>query len=339
MSISIHSASEVSVAGTGEPAKVERDYRRLTRAAGLRLAGERLVVLMTGIDRVAFMQGMCSNDIKGLELGGVLYALLMTEHAHVLADFYALAREGELLLEFDRALWPRARRHLEKFLVADDVEIEELEDRALIQIEGPQAARLAAVVDKRAESLPLWQSASKGEIVLAHFPRLGRPGFTVIADSARTGEIFTQLAGAESQAAEVGPAALEILRVESGLAKVGVDTGEKTIALEARLQSAISFNKGCYLGQETIERATARGALRKRLFGLRLSGARLPPAGAAVKLAGKEVGRVTSAALSPRLGALGLSMLHRSAWTPGLGVTVDGAGGEIAATVSDLPFG
>lgn len=301
--------------------------------------GERLVVRMTGEDRVPFLQGMCSNDVKGLGPGGVLYALLMTEHAHVLADFYALAREGELLLEVDRALWPAARRHLEKFLVADDVDMEELEDLGLIQIEGPHAASLAAVVGQNAGSLVLWQSVSVDGIVLATFPRLGRPGFTLAVESARAGEILGRLAAAGREAAEVGREALEILRVESGLPKVDVDCGVKTIALEARLQPAISFSKGCYLGQETIERATARGALRKRLFGLRLEGARLPPPGAAVMLAGEQVGRVTSVALSPRFGALGLSILHHSAWTPGLAVAVEAAGGAIAATVSDLPFG
>src|SRR5208337_530680 len=96
-----------------------------------------------------------------------------------------------------------------------------------------------------------------------------------------------------------------------------------------------SFNKGCYLGQETIERATARGGLKKRMFGLKFSTAEVPGAGSVLTLAGKEVGRVTSAVGSPRFGAIGLAILHYSAWTPGTELEM-GEGGS--AIVTDLPF-
>jgi folate-binding protein YgfZ len=137
---------------------------------------------------------------------------------------------------------------------------------------------------------------------------------------------------------QIGAEALEVLRIEHGLARIGVDAGDKTIALEARLNPAISFNKGCYLGQETIERATARGALKKRLYGLRIDGPRAPAQGAPVMLDGKEVGRLTSLAISPRFGIIGLSILHHSAWMAGAVVSVRDADGEVGATVSELPF-
>jgi folate-binding protein YgfZ len=128
---------------------------------------------------------------------------------------------------------------------------------------------------------------------------------------------------------------LETIRIENGVARVGVDTNDKTIALEARLNRAISFNKGCYLGQETIERATARGGLKKRMFGLKFNTVDVPAAGSVLSLDGKEVGRVTSAVRSPRFGAIGLAILHHSAWTPGTELKV-GEGG--AAIVTELPF-
>ena len=130
----------------------------------------------------------------------------------------------------------------------------------------------------------------------------------------------------------------EIVRVESGNARVGVDTNEKTIALEARTEPAISFSKGCYIGQETVERATARGALKRRLMGLRIDGARVPGAGSRVMLAGKEVGHLTSPLRSPRLGVIALAVLHHSAWAPGTAVKIEAADGEAAAAVSELPF-
>ena len=111
---------------------------------------------------------------------------------------------------------------------------------------------------------------------------------------------------------------------------------ERTLALEGGLDRAISFNKGCYLGQETVERATARGALKKKLVGLRLE--RRVEAGTPLFLGGKEVGRVTSPVVSPRLGAIGLSILHHSAWTPATELVARDGAGESKAIVSEIPF-
>jgi folate-binding protein YgfZ len=122
------------------------------------------------------------------------------------------------------------------------------------------------------------------------------------------------------------------------LARVGVDATEKTIALEARLERGISYNKGCYVGQETVERATARGGVKKRLYGLRIAAGRVPQAGAAAWLEGKEVGGLTSVAQSPRLGVVGLGIMHHSAWKPGATVTLKDGVGETLAEICDLPF-
>jgi folate-binding protein YgfZ len=138
----------------------------------------------------------------------------------------------------------------------------------------------------------------------------------------------------------IDPAVVEAIRIENGIARIGVDTTDKTIALEARLDRALSLNKGCYLGQETIERATARGGLKKRMFGIKFNGP-APSAGTALSLGGKEVGRVSSAIRSPRFGALGLAILHYSAWQPGteLKVGENGTADETGtAIVAELPF-
>ena len=319
----------------------EADYRALTAGVGYRVMAERLVVRMVGDDRVSFLNGMCSNDIKRLAPGTLVQALLLTEHAHLLAELYVWAKSEALLLETDRTLWPNARAQLEKFLVADDVEIEEPAAMALIDIEGPTAAQaVGAVAGGAAASLAPWRHIASGNVDIASLPRFGRPAFTVMAEAEHAAEFVAELnrAAAPLGIREVSADALDVLRIENGVPRIGVDTGEKTIALEARLQSAISFNKGCYVGQETIERATARGGLKKRLFGLRVQGARVPEANAAVILDGKEVGRVTSAALSPRLRVLGLGILNHGAWTVGTQVTINDSQDELKAEVSDLPF-
>jgi folate-binding protein YgfZ len=213
----------------------------------------------------------------------------------------------------------------------------------VIQIDGPHAAAAAAAGFGEPAVLPgAWRfGAAAGAALVAQVTRWGAPAFTILAARASAPEIVARLAAAgavRGDFREVGIDAAEILRVERGTARVGVDTNDKTIALEARTEPAISFSKGCYIGQETVERATARGALKRRLMGLRIDGARVPAADARVMLAGKEAGHLTSPLSSPRLGVLALAILHHSAWTPGTAVTIHDADGELAAVVSELPF-
>jgi folate-binding protein YgfZ len=319
----------------------ERQYRAVTDAAGVCPLEERLVIRVVGEDRVSFMQGMCSDDIQNLAPGRTHPALFLTEHAHVIADFNAWAAADALLLEIDRAFWEPARRHLERLLVADDVEMEELDSLGVVDIEGPRASDVIRAIGDGTPPPELWHHVkTDAGFVVGNIPRFGGSAFTILIEKARVADVIERLRNAPCGFAvdQVDGSALDIIRVENGLARVGIDTDEKTIALEARLERAISFNKGCYLGQETIERATARGALKKRLYGLRFERGRLPQSGAAVLLDGKQVGRVTSAVLSPRLGPLGLSILHHSAWTAGTRVTVKDSAGELAAFVSQLPF-
>jgi folate-binding protein YgfZ len=322
-------------AGTGLGMSIVEDYKALTSAVTVRVLADRIVVRMIGDDRVSFLHGMCSNDIKGLAAGAIIPALFLTEHAHVIADCFVWATDDALLLDIDRDAWPRVRAHLERLLVADDVEIEGLGELAVIDVEGPNAHdTIRGIAGKAADILEPWRHTSAEDFRIAILPRFGAPAFTILAASRKVADLTLHLCGA----VQIGAEALEVLRIEHGLARIGIDAGDRTIALEARLDPAISFNKGCYLGQETIERATARGALKKRLYGLRIDGPRAPAQGAPVMLDGKEVGRLTSVAISPRFGIIGLSILHHSAWTEGAEVSVRDAEGEARATVSELPF-
>lgn len=323
-------------------AEIDAGYRALRCGAGVRLCAERIVIRMVGDDRVSFLHGMCSNDIRGLTPGSVIPALFLTERAHLIADAVVWAAPNALLIETERALWPAAREQLERFLVADDVEIEELADEAVIHVDGPLGAEIvAAVFGEPAAAAGAWRFVeAAGGAHIASVTRWGARAFTIIAGRADAPETVARLlaAGAGREVREAAAQAAEIVRVESGTARVGADTDARTLALEARMEPAISFNKGCYVGQETVERATARGALKRRLMGLRLGGARIPAAGAQVMLDGKEVGHLTSPLHSPRLGPIGLAILHHSAWAAGTAVALRDAGGEIVASVSDLPF-
>jgi len=227
------------------------------------------------------------------------------------------------------------RAHLEKLLVADDVEMEDTE-LAVLDVEGPRAAAILAKAGaSEAESLVPWHFADRDGMIVANVPRLGPSAFSIIAERRELEALAMRL---EPEGAfSIGGSAPAVLRVENGIAKVGLDTNDKTLALEARLERAISFNKGCYLGQETVERATARGGLKKRMYGLRFS--RAIASGAAVLLDGKEVGRVGSSVVSPRLGPIGLAILHHSAWQPGTSLVVRDTEGDASAQVAEIPFG
>jgi folate-binding protein YgfZ len=312
------------------------DYEALTREAGLCPLDERIVVRVAGSDRLSFLQGMCTNDVRSLDRQGVMYALFLTEHAHIVADFYAWSGSGELWLEVDGSLWATARANLERFLVADDVEMERIESLAVLDLEGPRAAEALRWLGGASLQVPgPWcQSESRG-VRIGNVPRLGTTAFTLIGESGKLAEVASN---PPPWLRMVDRSALELMRIERGLARVGVDTSSKTIALEAGLERAISFNKGCYLGQETIERATAHGALKKRLTGLRFEARQAPEPNAAVWVGDREVGRLTSAALSLRGGWLGLAILHHSAWTPGTSAIIKQAAGDLQAVVSALPF-
>lgn len=320
---------------SGTAASLGAEYAALTEGAGFRLLDDRMIVRVTGDDRVSFFHGMCSADVKGAHPGDVVPALFLTEHAHVIGDFLIWFEEKALTLETELSAWPREKEHLEKLLVADDVEMEEFHPLSILHVEGPRATdALSAAEISGAHSLKPWQCSKSVNAVLGRVPRFGSDAFSLLGDRVVLSEVADRLA--RNGATTVGEAALEVMRVEHGIAKVGVDTTDKTIALEARLERSISFNKGCYLGQETIERATARGGLKKKMLGLRFE--QPVPIGIEVFLDGKEVGRVTSSVMSPRLGAIGLAILRHSAWTAGSSLLARASSGDIKAIVSELPF-
>jgi len=286
-------------------------------------------VRLVGDDRASFLHGMCTADIGKAKAGDLLRALFLTEHAHLIADFVAWIEPKSILIEVDARLWSRARSQLESLLVADDVEFEETGLEA-ISIAGPRAAEAAGaiVADVPSDS----HFTASGGVLAGRLQRFGAPSVTILAPGARAQEFVAQALA--TGCAEVTESAAEIVRIEQGIAQVGVDTNEKTIALEAGFRDAISFEKGCYVGQETLERVTARGGLHKKLLGLTFRNA-LPDPDAALTLAEKEMGRATSVGLSPRFGAIGLAILHQSAWAEGTELEVGGGG---RAVVTGLPF-
>jgi folate-binding protein YgfZ len=328
------------VASCEDPANTQREYDAIKSGTGIRLLEDRLVVRVSGDDRISFMHGMCTADVKSLAPGKLARALFLTEHAHVIADCFIYAlQEQALWLEVERLRWAAIKEHLEQFLVADDVELEELDTLSMLDIEGPASVEaVARFAGDAGRELKQWQHLERDGFCIANLPRYGGPAFTLIADRTALAAAAERMRQSCPGMCELNAQALETVRIENGLALIGTDTNERTLALEARLEAAIAFNKGCYVGQETIERATAHGSLKRRLYGIQIAGNEMPSPGASIQLGGKEVGRLTSVAPSPANGIIGLAILHHSAWAAGTRVPITGDKGMITGLVCDLPF-
>jgi folate-binding protein YgfZ len=314
--------------------------------AGLFDHSYRTALRFTGQDRVTFLHNLLSNDIAALRPGMGCYATLLTRESKVVADANVFCMEDSVRLDLDVRIKDRARAHLEKFLVADDVEIE---DRAELEtslgVHGPRSseimgATLAAAVP-RAAFQHVSGTIAGATVLVARVDWTGDPGFEVSVARAEGPAVWQTLlgAGAPFGLRPVGMAAAEILRLEAGIPYPDVDFDERHLVLEAGLERGVSFRKGCYLGQEIVERASARGHVNRRLVGLRVHGDRAPARGARILKDGAETGRITSSAFSPHLRSpIALGYVRRDAAAEGSRVEVELSGTTVVAEVAALPF-
>jgi folate-binding protein YgfZ len=263
---------------------------------------------LTGKDARAYLHRMSTQDLSGLVPGRSAYAAILTAKGHLLAEGHVFAEEGGLLLAVEPAALEAVRAHLRRFVIMDEVAIEDAPELRALPVLGPEGpARLEGrapgarrLVNGRrgAPCLELWLPAAEGEALRA----------ALVAD------------GVEP----LGEEALEALRIAGGVARHGAELAAARLPMEAGLtRAAISFTKGCYVGQEVVMRATARGHLQRGLVLLALPAGAGP--GTPLLADGVEVGAVTSAAELPE-GRVGLGFLRRAHWREG--ERLGAAGGE-----------
>jgi folate-binding protein YgfZ len=232
-------------------------------------------------------------------------------------------------------------------LVADDVEIEDRSEQdASFGVHGPRAPEIvkAALPDcdlPRQELDHRTAMMAGATLLIVRTDWTGDSGFDIVTartDAPRVWQAMLTVGEARGLR-PAGMAAADILRLEAGRPRVDVDFDETRLVLEAALERGIHFSKGCYLGQEIVERASARGHVNKRLVGLRVEGSVPPQPDALIFAEGSEVGRVTSAAFSPHLGsAIALGYVKRAFANPGIRVSIDISSGSTPAEVATLPF-
>jgi folate-binding protein YgfZ len=300
----------------------EREYELLKHSAGLIDRSDRGKLLLTGSEAAEFLQGQVTNDVQALTPGTGCYALLLTHKGKVRTDMRVLRGVDWILLDTEPGGLAPLARTVEMYGIGRDVGARDVSsERSILSLIGPAARDRLDVAPPDAE-----HAFVEGEHGLYVATNLG---VDVIAPADSVGGLHGAL-GADPVSLETA----ECVRIESGRPRLGVDMDDTTIPQEAGLnERAVSFEKGCYVGQETVARLHYRGKPNRHLRGLRLS----TPAnsGDVVSAADREVGAVGSSCLSPAHGPIALVLLRREA-EPGDTVSVGPAAHE--AEVVTLPF-
>ena len=289
---------------------------------------------ITGEDRVRWLNGMVTNSIQALAPGEGNYNFILSAQGRIQGDATAWVLEDAILLETQSEAVPTLTILLDRFIIMDDVELAALENRAGLLLAGPQAAALLQQLGlSDLPELSMQSSIFNGADVTAihaHSPLI--PRYELWADATTITAITSALAGATT----VDPEALNTLRILEGTPLYGTDIRDKELPQETNQTRALHFNKGCYLGQEIVERIRSRGNVHRTFTGLRLEGD-LPPAGTPLEAEGKAVGELTSVATIPLPDGpiqLALGYLRREAIECRLPITYPGG----TATPATAPY-
>lgn len=308
----------------------------LRSAAGALVRPEVLTIRVTGADRVRFLNGMLSNDVAKLAPGEAQRAVKASSKGRVEGVLRVRRRAEEVLLDVREVSAARVAGELVKFVVMDDVTLHDASsERQVLSVHGPRAAEILTAAGFGAPPSRNLTFVEGEGLTVVRDDEYGIEGYELhVADAEAALE---RLAGAGAQ--RVTLADLDVVRIEAGRPLDGVDIGEDTIPLEARLYEAVDPSKGCYIGQEVIARATLRGGVKHRLVGLAFEGT-LPPAGAELFVEGgdRRTGEVTSSVTSPTLGrAIGLGYVHVDHEAPGTHLEARWADGSAKTEVVELP--
>lgn len=321
------------------------EYQAAVTGAAVCLRPGRGWIEVEGKDRAAWLSNLVTNVVKTLKPGEGNYAFAVNLKGRCVFDGNILVDAERLWLDLDARLIPAALKHLDKYIITEDVR---LRDRTAecgrAAILGPKAHAVVAALGF-GNLVPMGQLQHVTGTIAGAEVRLIRHDFTGLA----TAEFVVPIGSMDAvvaaiQAAGVGVTwisqpVVDMLRIEAGIPASVEDVDDDVVPPETmQVERGISYHKGCYLGQEVIERMRSHGVLPRRLIGLRLTGDAAPPRGSAIRIGENEVGRVTSAAWSPTLGAmLALGYLKTAYLKPSLAVTVGDGGGGQQGELVDLP--
>lgn len=318
------------------------EYRAVREGAAIGAVSARAPIAVAGTDRASFLQGLLSNDIVALTPGSGCYAAWLTAQGRMITDLHVLESGDLILLDVPAELAEATLQRLDQFVFSEDVQLASLAGALqAIWVHGPAAASVLQRTLAPAPAFDSWReyqharlTFQEAPVVVGRISQLGVPGFCAYVAPEQSSAFSTALTG--HGAIAVSQPVIDAARVEAAYPVFGVDMTEDTIPLEAGIeQRAISFSKGCYVGQEVIIRVLHRGGGRvaRRLVQWRIDG-EVPSHGASVHAGDRQIGFVTSGAWSPTHGAIALGYVHRDFTAPGTAAQVDVNGQRVAATVT-----
>ena len=301
------------------------EYRALHESVGYAVRADRGRLRLRGPDRLSYLHGLLTNDITALTPGSGCYASLLTAQGRMIADMQVHELGDATLIDLDRTLTRQIHDHLDRFVITEDVTIEDVTDSlAQVGVYGPSTGEAVAAASSLIAAS--WPS-----------PDTGLRGVETIVPADRVQELERLLR--DAGATRVDLHTIDATRIEAGIPKFLVDMDTSTIPLEAGIEDrAISMTKGCYVGQEVIVRVLHRGGGRvaKKLVGLRAAGPLT--SGDTLWSGEREVGKVTSAVESPRFGAIALGYVQRDFVEDGTPLVAKSNGTEVTVSVSAVPF-
>src|SRR6266498_291394 len=333
---------------------------RLFEYAAVRESGAGMIDLssrgrihVSGSEAIQFLNGLITNDLKTLPGDRWMPAAFPNVQGRLIAHIRVICCEKTaagrvesptFLLDTEAATHERALKTIERFTLAGDFRVRDLNsETAMITIQGKQAAQvIESVLGHAVQTMPNdgaisipWQNAA---IMVIRATHSGENGFDLIVKSEQASELWQVLN--QSGAQPVGFDAFEVLRLEAGQPRFGIDMDETTVVTEAGLDDAVSFTKGCYVGQEIIARIKYRGHVAKRLTGVLFDCARKIERGVKIRsVEGREIGTITSVTYSPHLGrTIALGYVKYDYLAPGTEVRLNEGQEEVVAQIAAPPF-
>lgn len=324
------------LAGVGDSAS---QLRALLSGCGVYVRSDAAKLVLTGEDRVRWANGMVTNNIRDLAHNHGNYSFLLNPQGRIQADLTIYNRGDHFLVETDAEQVQRVKDIFDRYIIMDDVEVTDISDRLLsIGVEGPKSGEIlcsAKLLDGTLDA---------GAVVDSDFGGIGYSVGRSVSQSYESYELWMAPQNADAVwnaivlagAVPVGAQALEWLRIVRGVPKYGIDISDRELPQETAQMNSLHYSKGCYIGQEIVERIHSRGNVHRTFSGLEIEG-ESPARGSKISVGEKEIGEITSVDRIPLAGGartLALGYLRREASMPDSQVTVNGT----PAKVRSLPF-
>ena len=315
------------------------EFRALLESCAVFDVSWQAKLVLSGEDRVRWLNGMVTNNIRDLAPGRGVYSFLLSAQGRIQGDLVAYNRGDYLLVTTEREQAPTIAAIFDRYIIMDDVEVADISDKlATIGVAGPKAREVLSQAGIEVAQLEpgqvidtVWRDLG---ISVARSAQPAIAGYEMWFSAEKVDKVWDALVSAG--ATPVGSDALELFRIVKGVPRFGIDLRERDLPQETGQHYALNFAKGCYIGQEIVERIHSRGNVHRTFTGFELQGDP-PPLGTKVRANDKDVGEITSAARVPFPSGertIALGYVRRETATPGTTVQI----GEQTATVQTLPF-